>query len=48
VDRPKTKPVFDYSSLYIILALGITGIMGTVYILPTVSTWAANPLDALC
>jgi hypothetical protein len=60
VDRPKTKPVFDYSSLYkkedwwacwigfFILALGITGIMGTVYILPTVSTWAANPLDALC
>ncbi len=55
--RPKV--IFDYSSLYkkedwwacwvgfFILALSIPGIIGTVYKLPKVHTWVANPLNAL-
>jgi len=55
----KVKVLFDYSSLYkkedwwacwvgfFILALCIPGVIGTVYKLPKVNKWVANPLDAL-
>jgi len=59
VDTKQTKVTFDYSSLYekedwwacwvgfFILALCIPGILGTVYKLPKVHKWVANPLNAL-
>jgi len=55
----RQKVVFDFSSLYkkedwwacwvgfSILALCISGIIGTVYELPKVHKWVANPLNAL-
>lgn len=55
----KTKPVFDFSSLYkkedwwacwigfIVLALSVPGIIGAVYKLPKLSVWVSNPLLAV-
>ncbi|MFC2000741.1 hypothetical protein ACFLXE_08345, partial [Chloroflexota bacterium] len=59
MDRQKTEAKFDFSSLYkkedwwacwvglFILALCIPETIGTFYKPPKVSTWSANPLDAL-